>query len=268
MSPKRVLVVYGSETGNALRGIMKCIRYWKAECDGSYIIDGNALAGNDVQSLTKLRDEYDVLIVSTSSFGEGDPPANYVHFMLKLVRAASDVSQGGAPPLKGMQHAVLGYGQSVFQTFQNTPRWTDKLLEQLGSRRCVQRVELDEGPDEDPTAEDDEAEYFGSGGSSQTLPDAPTLKIRGRDVGIRHFQLEVAQALLQAARNVGEPPVCRWDVPGGIIWEKSEDELLAARPEVITDHNGRLRASLATAAIMATAALAGAISFFYATKMQ
>jgi len=42
-----------------------------------------------------------------------------------------------------MQHAVLGFGDSSYETFQNCPRLSDKLLEGCGSRRVHKRLEVD-----------------------------------------------------------------------------------------------------------------------------
>ena len=67
--------------------------------------------------------------------------------------------------MKGLQHCVIGYGQSVYATFQSCPRYVDQLLEKLGSRRMLQRVELDEGPDETIAAgmESDDFTTMGTG---------------------------------------------------------------------------------------------------------
>lgn len=62
----------------------------------------------------------------------GDPPDNYKLFLKKLMDAAAD----GQTPLKGLQHAVLGYGSSYYPTFQNCPRLSDKYLGLCGARAC------------------------------------------------------------------------------------------------------------------------------------
>ena len=98
------------------------------------------------QLLEQLKESYDVIVLCTSSFGDGDPPDNYNAFLLKLLTAAED----GSKPLAGLQHAVLGEGSSVYrETFQNCPRLTDKYLEECGSRRFVARHETDVGGEED-----------------------------------------------------------------------------------------------------------------------
>merc|ERR1719491_2412763 len=48
-----------------------------------------------------------------------------------------------------MQHAVLGFGDSHYETFMNCPRLSDKLLEECGSRRIHKRHEIDAGVWED-----------------------------------------------------------------------------------------------------------------------
>ena len=109
-APARVLVVYGSETGNTRRAVQRLVHFWRAQCDGSYAIGpADVVAGNDFQlSLAELAAAYDVLIVATSSFGEGDPPENFVGFLLKLTRGAQ---AGGkdARVVSALRHLYTGY---------------------------------------------------------------------------------------------------------------------------------------------------------------
>ena len=131
--PTRVLVVYGTETGTAKRAVTALAKDLEARSANAKIVD--IKDGNSVGPLEELKDNYDMIIVSTSSFGEGDPPGNYGGFLGKLLKS----STAGDKPLAGMQHAVLGFGSSVYETFQNCPRLTDKYLGECGSRRCAQR---------------------------------------------------------------------------------------------------------------------------------
>uniref|UniRef100_A0A6V2VAJ9 Flavodoxin-like domain-containing protein n=1 Tax=Emiliania huxleyi TaxID=2903 RepID=A0A6V2VAJ9_EMIHU len=290
-SPARVLVVYGSEGGNARRAITKCVRAWERECDGSYAVE-RVVAGCELDCpVDELASRYEVLIVATSSFGEGDPPENYLPFLLGLLRAKEAAARGGGgggPPLRGLQHAVLGFGQSVFATYQNCPRWTDKLLGELGSRRFVRRVEaeealpplraplahvspsppqveVDEANDEAPA--DEGGDYFGSGGAGSVrdvgaLPEGALDPDAGleRRRGVDRFRFEVQWALTHARDTAGEPPVCGWGSPGSELTERCEAELLEARPEVVRDSallaGPLLRLLLAGAAAAAAAAAA------------
>jgi len=161
--------VYGSQTGNTEKVIKMLMRKWDV-ADAKFKVEG-VQEGNevDVEEVDSLPERYDVIVVATSSYGEGDPPDNYGKFLLKLIHGA----QSGKRPMAGMQHAVLGEGSSVYeQTFQNCPRLTDKLLEECGSRRMVRRHEIDVGG-----TEEDESVGRGLFGSAvlealQSLPSA------------------------------------------------------------------------------------------------
>ena len=115
----RVLAVYGSESGNSKSAIKKIIKRWQEQGLAS---EFTVLSGNEVASLDALPEKHDIIVISTSSFGEGDPPENYSRFLLKLLQA----STAKETPLAGMPHAVIGFGASVYETFQNVPRLTDK----------------------------------------------------------------------------------------------------------------------------------------------
>lgn len=245
--PARVLVVYGSETGNVRRGIHRCVKTWQSSAahgsaftvDAADVLSGNAAVKefmmasetrrSPTSTLANIRAQYDVIIIATSSFGEGDPPANFLNFLVTLVDAAGS----GDMPLAGMQHAVVGYGQSVYPTFQNTPRYADKLLEALGSRRFVRRVELDEGPDETIAAgaDPDQDSSFSAMGSG---PGRIMKSTRGRNVGLESFATAVEDAMRHASTTAQKAPVCSWKEPAATLLEKSSEELLHARPETIT----------------------------------
>ena len=116
----RLLIIYGSQTRTCERLAIKMGEEFKkhdnvASCE---VHEGNAYA-HELEELASIKDNFDALIVCTSSFGDGDPPDNYAQFLLKILLGAED----GTRPLAGMQHAVLGEGSSVYQeTFQNCPR--------------------------------------------------------------------------------------------------------------------------------------------------
>jgi len=233
-----VLVVYGSETGNVRRGIHECVRQWQSKCDGSYsLATENVMSGNDVakefSTLAEVAQQFDVLIVATSSFGEGDPPANFKNFLLMLVRAANAAAKKPerVVPLSGMQHALIGYGQSIYPTFMSCPRYTDKLLEQLGSRRMVKRVECDEGPDETIRAGTDDETFTAMGSGPGGVP----RDVVGRSVARQQFSAAVQAALCKATESASLPPPCDWTQPGAALVEKSIFDLLVARPETVTD---------------------------------
>ena len=129
-TPSRICVVYGSESGTAERGIRAICKKWRATAGCNFevgaIMEGQAAAKIGLEA---LGDSYDFLVFATSSNGEGDPPSNFHAMLSALYRAVDD----GSKPLAKCRHAVLGYGCSHFDTFQNCPRLTDKLLVDLGA---------------------------------------------------------------------------------------------------------------------------------------
>ena len=185
MAP-RVLCVYGSEGGTAKSALKKLANEWKAE--GVNV--SNIIEGNSVGALGSLSEEHDVIVVATSSFGEGDPPENFWKFALSLLQAVNKQEK----PLAGMQHAVLGYGSSTYPTYQNMPRLVDKLMEECGSRRFVQRAECDDSSEDDPA------------------------------VVRKKFASECSAAFKQLPKATA-PPKCAWTQPESTILEKTEDEL-------------------------------------------
>lgn len=219
----RVLCIYGSESGNAKRGAQKLAK--KLGESGVTIVDvvdGNSQSADLAALVTKC----DALVVAASSFGEGDPPENFNLFLLNLYRAAKD----GSKPLAGLQHVVLGYGASCYDTFQNTPRLTDKLLGECGSRRLAMRGELDEGSEDDPVARLREWE-------KNTFP------------------------VLQDLPEPDAPPACDWTQPADKILEKDEDDLLMGMSE---GGGGSMGAGAKVAAVLAV--VAGA-AYMYTSSM-
>ena len=104
----RVLVVYGTESGTAKRSITKVAARWKsAGLNVVKIVEGNAVA----KGFATLKEDYDVVVIATSSFGEGDPPSNFAALLLALTKGA----KAGDKPLAGLQHvrARKEYNQRI-----------------------------------------------------------------------------------------------------------------------------------------------------------
>jgi len=181
MKAIRVLIVWGSETNCTKNVITEIADGWKA--DGKIkvvkVIEGDAISGEFDQINSS---NYDALIVATSSYGDGDPPAGFGKFLYKLYEASKD----GEEPFAGMQHAVLGLGSTTYETYQNVPRLVDKLIGEAGSKRCLKRVEVDE-------VDDDNEET------------------------IKKWSDEVVKAIGEVP---GAAPVCDWTEPADEIYDK------------------------------------------------
>ena len=194
MAP-RVVVVVGTESGYTRMAMNKTIKGWKAggvDVKQENVLEGSA-APKTAEEFAELAKNFDVIVVATSSFGEGDPPDTLKYFFIALQQAA----KAGERPLAGMQHAVLGFGSSMYDTFMNCPRLCDKYLGDCGSRRMVQRAELDEV---------DEA---GGAGDECDQIDLPEYKRWSSDM------LKVLTKLPAATK----PPCCDWTVPADKIVE-------------------------------------------------
>ena len=98
---KRVLVVYGSESGTCKRIAKAMTTDWAARagakfeislvCDGRAALQELSIMEDDANvvysDFSSLKNKFDVLIVITSSYGEGDPPENYGPFFVQLLAA-------------------------------------------------------------------------------------------------------------------------------------------------------------------------------------
>mmetsp|Transcript_22559 Transcript_22559/g.70719 ORF Transcript_22559/g.70719 Transcript_22559/m.70719 type:complete len:225 (+) Transcript_22559:215-889(+) len=188
----KVCVIYGSESGTSERGIRGIVKKWQ-EKNGSKFVVGGIMEGCAAAEvgLAALAETYDMLVVATSSNGEGDPPYNF-HAFLKALYAAQDE---GGEPLKGVGHAVLGFGCSHFDTFQNCPRLTDKLLGELGSTRVAPRAEVDE------------------------------IDQEGGDAAKAKWS-DAVYAVLTS--SVPAKAACAWTTPGDTVLDKHDEMLMAA----------------------------------------
>ena len=97
-TPKRILAVYGTEMGSTKQEAKKIVESWTKEQ-----LKVNMLEGNEASELFDLiPKDYDVLVVMTSSYGDGDAPSGYGKFLYKLYEAA----KSGMQPLKGIEQTV------------------------------------------------------------------------------------------------------------------------------------------------------------------
>ena len=135
---KRILAVYGTEMGSTKTEAKKMIKSWDSKekiCVA--FLEGNKAADGFDNTTTE---NYDVLVIFTSSYGDGDAPSKFGRFLYKLYAAG----EAGTNTLSGLEHYVLGFGSTAYYTFQNVPRVCDRLLGESGSRRFLMRAEMDD----------------------------------------------------------------------------------------------------------------------------
>jgi sulfite reductase (NADPH) flavoprotein alpha-component len=127
--PKPLVVLYGSQTGTA-EGLAKKMKT-EASKRGfePKVVD---MAKYDSLDLSK---ESNVLIV-TSTYGDGDPPANAQGFWNYL-------SSETAPRLEHVQYSVLALGDTNYPAFCQFGKVCDARLEALGAKRIYPRVDCD-----------------------------------------------------------------------------------------------------------------------------
>ncbi|GMH99093.1 hypothetical protein TrST_g8334 [Triparma strigata] len=186
--PSKVLFLYGTETNTAERAAGHLVKQLKSSLKGVEI-DGPT-AGNKMTDFEEIS-KYDAVLIATSSYGDGDAPSSFDKFFEQLHREVKKAKEDGSKPLANLQHAVLGFGSTSYETFMNCPRITDKLFGELGSRRMQERVEVDE------IGEESEEEL------------------------IDKFETAIKQCLGDLGKNKGKKEACSWDKPDGEILDKS-----------------------------------------------
>ncbi len=124
---QRVLVGYGSESGNA-RALAHCLGAFPAlQAHAPQVLPFNDI---DVGSLGPG----DVLLALSSSFGDGEPPANAERFAEALRQA---------PALTGLRYAVFGLGDTGYPRFCGFTKALDTLLVERHAHPIMHRVDAD-----------------------------------------------------------------------------------------------------------------------------
>ncbi|WP_282297347.1 sulfite reductase flavoprotein subunit alpha [Stenotrophomonas sp. PS02289] len=126
---RRVLVGYGSESGNARELAHRLGSYPALTSHTPQVLPFNEI---DVHSLSAG----DVLLAVSSSFGDGEPPANAERFTEALRQH---------PALPGLRYAVFGLGDTGYPRFCGFTKGLDALLGEKQARPLLHRVDADAG---------------------------------------------------------------------------------------------------------------------------
>lgn len=126
---KPVTIIWGSQTGNS-EGLSKKV---------SKILGGNGFAPTVIDmaeyDFAKLASE-DLLLIITSTYGEGEPPDNAAAFYKALMSES-------APKLEKLRYSVLALGDKNYPDFCKCGIDIDKRLSDLGAKCVAPRVDCD-----------------------------------------------------------------------------------------------------------------------------
>lgn len=124
-----VLVAFGSQTGSAQGLAKKLAREAEQRGFSPSVKELNAVTPADLEKESRC-------VIVTSTWGDGDPPDNAVHFW-------TQISADTAPRLEKLSFAVLGLGDRNYPEFCGASKKFDERLAALGAKRLAPRGECD-----------------------------------------------------------------------------------------------------------------------------
>lgn len=127
--PHDIAICWGSQTGNSQR-LANALQFALDDQGiGSDVFEMQTLYLKDLQS-------YQQVILISSTYGNGEPPDNARTFYQSLQEA-------GRSLLDGVQFAVCALGDKRYPHFCQCGRDFDRLLEQAGGKRLLERIDCD-----------------------------------------------------------------------------------------------------------------------------
>ncbi|PHH85500.1 hypothetical protein CDD83_332 [Cordyceps sp. RAO-2017] len=229
-----VLVLYGSETGNAqdmaeeLGALCRRLRFH---------VRVDELDTADLPSLLECR----LVIFVVSTTGQGDMPHNALLFWKKLLRRK-------LPPgcLSHLTYTCLGLGDSTYIKFNWAARKLIRRLEQLGASAFLEPCEADEQFPEGidgffvrwaEELKNHLREHYPHPHGLPPIPDdvnlpprwslEPALRPHSNGLGHQHVTLDSAEPSLP--EQADSPPADLLPIPGG--WTASVSEIQRMTPE-------------------------------------
>ncbi|MCY9849693.1 diflavin oxidoreductase [Pectobacterium jejuense] len=124
---ERILIGYGSESGNA-----RALAISLGEQGALQPFRPQVMELNDV--LQEQPGERDVLLIVSSSFGDGEPPANAERFLEQLDHYSS---------VDTLCYAIFGLGDTAYPRFCGFSKLLDSTLAARGARAIINRVDAD-----------------------------------------------------------------------------------------------------------------------------
>lgn len=138
MRDKKILILYGTETGNSELLAMDAE---KLANDLEFDVTVN---GMDEITLSDIQDNGNVLIVC-STWGDGEQPDNAID-LYESVEGSDDAS------MSGVVFAVLALGDTAFDLFCEAGIQWDNILQEKGGNRISERIDCDVDYEDDAEA--------------------------------------------------------------------------------------------------------------------
>ena len=138
MSDKKILILYGTETGNSELLAMDAE---KLANDLEFDVTVN---GMDEITLSDIQDNGNVIIVC-STWGDGEQPDNAID-LYESVEGSDDAS------MSGVGFAVLALGDTAFDLFCEAGIQWDNILREKGGNRINERIDCDVDYEDDAEA--------------------------------------------------------------------------------------------------------------------
>lgn len=129
-----VQILYASQTGNAKAVAENLFDSFKNNYANNPRLEFGIENTNNFKPKSLASKKLLILVASTH--GEGEPPDDAIEFLEQLKGKR-------APNLNGVQHAVLGLGDSSYEFFCQTGKDFEQQLNKLGSTALVERVDCD-----------------------------------------------------------------------------------------------------------------------------
>tara|TARA_B100000900_G_scaffold78720_1_gene63162 strand:- start:2362 stop:2817 length:456 start_codon:yes stop_codon:yes gene_type:complete len=138
MSENEILIIFGTETGNAEE-----LSDTASRLASDYDLIGKVMDMEDVT--TDILAESKNLMVICSTWGDGEQPDNAED----LYESTNNLNDGD---LNGLKFSVLALGDTAFDLFCESGKEWDNVLEEKGGERIIDRIDCD--TDYDDYAED------------------------------------------------------------------------------------------------------------------
>ncbi len=129
MSDNNLLLIFGTETGNAEELAEDAANMAKGFDLEATVMDMEDIEPDDISTSKRL-------IVVCSTWGEGEQPVN----AQDLYDAVEETEEGS---MEGVNFAVLALGDTAFELFCESGKEWDTILEEKGGNRVNDRIDCD-----------------------------------------------------------------------------------------------------------------------------